>query len=67
MLSPQQRHCGQAIEICWDRAVVYEEAHERNPRRWSRSIRCLGQPEVVWVNPQSTEVEYTPATLTIAN
>jgi transposase InsO family protein len=39
-VTPQQRHCGQAVEICRHRAVVYEDPRQRNPRRWSRSIRC---------------------------
>ncbi len=49
-VTPQQRHCGQAVEICRHRAVVYEDASQRNPgdghdrfavgvsRRWSGSI-----------------------------
>ena len=35
----QQRHSGQAVEIGQHRAVVYEKARERNPRRWSRTMR----------------------------
>ena len=65
-VTPHERHSGQAVEICRHRAVVYEQARQRNPRRWSRSIRCWRQPEVVWINPPSTEIESTPATLTMA-
>ena len=65
-VTPQQRHSGQAIEICRHRVVVYEQARKQNPRRWSRSTRCWRQPEVVWINPPSTEIESTPATLTMA-
>jgi hypothetical protein len=61
-----QRHNGDAVEICCNRAVVYEQARQRNPLRWSRAIRCWRQPEVVWINPPSTEIEPTPATLTMA-
>ena len=32
-VTPHQRHCGQAVEICRHRAVVYQEARQRNPRR----------------------------------
>ena len=39
-VTPHQRHSGQAVEICHYRAVVYEQARQRNPRRWSRSTRC---------------------------
>jgi hypothetical protein len=48
--TPQQRHCGQAVEISRHRAVVYEQARQLNPRRWSRSKRCCYQPDVVWIN-----------------
>jgi len=65
-VTPQQRHSGQAIEICRDRAVVYEQARQRNPRRWSRSTRCWRQPEVVWINPPPTELDPSPARLTMA-
>jgi putative transposase len=63
---PQQRHGGQAVEICRRRTVVYEQARQRNPRRWSRSIRCWRQPEMVWINPPTPEIESKPATLTMA-
>ena len=46
----QQRHDGQAMEICRNRSVVYEQARQRHPRRWSRSTRSWRQPEVVWIN-----------------
>jgi hypothetical protein len=35
------------MELCRHRAVVYEQARQRYPRRWSRSVRCWRQPEVV--------------------
>jgi putative transposase len=62
-VTPHQRHSGQAVEICRHRAVVYEQARKRHPRRWSRSTRCWHQPEVVWINPPSTEIEFKPARL----
>jgi transposase InsO family protein len=40
VVTPQQRHCGQSIVICRYRAVVYEQAHQQNSKRWSRSTRC---------------------------
>jgi hypothetical protein len=43
----QKRHGGQTVEIRRHRAVVYEQTRQRNPRRWSRSIRRWHQPEVV--------------------
>ncbi len=56
-VTPQQRHGGQAVEICRHRAVVYEQACQRNPRRWSRSIRCWHQPEVVWINQPPDDLD----------
>jgi hypothetical protein len=49
-VTPQQRHSGQAVELCRQRADVYEKAQQKHPRRWSRSSRCWHQPEVVWIN-----------------
>jgi len=49
-VTPQERHSGQAVEICQHRAEVYDQAHQLHPRRWSRSTRCWCQPEVVWIN-----------------
>jgi putative transposase len=31
---PQQRHDGQAVEICRRRTIVHEQARQRNPKRW---------------------------------
>ena len=61
-VTPQQRHTGQAVEICRGRTVVYEQARQRNPRRWSRSTRCWRQPEVVSINPPPPELAPNPAT-----
>jgi hypothetical protein len=62
-VTPHQRHSGQAVEICRHRAVVYEKARQRHPRRWSRSISCWVQPAVVWINPPPAELNTNSATL----
>ena len=49
-VTPQQRHSGRAAAICQKRTLVYEQARQRHPKRWSRSIRCWKQPAVVWIN-----------------
>ncbi len=49
-VTPQQRHSGRAAAICQTRTLVYEQARQRHPKRWSRSIRCWKQPAVVWIN-----------------
>jgi len=56
-VTPHQRHCGNAVEICRHRAVIYKEARLRNPRHWSRSVRCWRQPDVVWVNQPPRAIE----------
>ena len=61
-VTPQQRHSGQAGEICRHRDVIYEQARQRNPRRWSRSMRCWHQPAVVWINQPPDDLD-TPRKL----
>ena len=56
-VTPQQRHDGEATEICRHRSVVYKQARQRNLRRWSRSTRCWCQPEVVWINQPTDDLD----------
>jgi len=56
-VTPQQRHDGQATEICRQRSVVYEQARQRHPKRWSGSTRCWRQPEVVWINQPPDDLD----------
>jgi transposase/transposase-like protein len=65
-VTPDQRHSGQAVELCRHRALVYEQARQRHPRRWSRGTRCWRQPGVVWINPPPPENTIDPATLAMA-
>ncbi len=50
-VTPSQRHSGEAVEICRNRARVYELARQLHPLRWNGTMRCWHQPEVVWINP----------------
>jgi hypothetical protein len=65
-VTPDQRHSGQAVEICRQRYQVYDLARQRHPRRWSRATRCWRQPEVVWINPPPPENNVNPTTLVMA-
>ena len=65
-VTPHQRHNGDAVEICRQRADIYEQARQRNPRRWSRSTRSWHQPEVVWINPPPPELQPKPTTFAMA-
>jgi putative transposase len=51
-VTPRQRHSGQAVAICERRTLLCYQARQRHPRRWSRSVRCWRQPDVVWINEQ---------------
>ena len=48
-------------DICRHRARLYEEAHQQNPRRLSRSTCCWHQPEVVKIDtpPEENNAEIT--------
>ena len=65
-VTPDQRHSGEAVEICRQRSQVYDLARQRQPRRWSRNTRCWNQPEVVWINPPPPENTIHPTTLVMA-
>ena len=56
---------GKAIEICRRRARVYELARIANPKRWSRSIRCWKQPDLVWIN-EPLEAQQTSLQVALA-
>ncbi len=49
-VTPNQRHYGEADEICRIRQETYEKARQKNPRRWTRASRDWSQPQIVCVN-----------------
>jgi hypothetical protein len=49
-VTPNQRHYGEADEICRIRQETYEKARKKNPRRWTRATRDWSQPQIVRVN-----------------
>lgn len=65
-VTPDQRHSGQAVELCRHRAHGYDQAHQRHPRHWSRSTRCWHPPEVVWIDPPLSDSAIDPARLVMA-
>jgi putative transposase len=65
-VTPQQRHCGEAIAICKKRADLYEQARQRHPRRWTTTTRCWRQPEVVWINQPADDFIAQTARLKLA-
>lgn len=51
-ITPQQRHCGQSVDILEQRKKVYARAKQRRPERWSRHCRNWDLDEVVGLNPE---------------
>ncbi len=55
-VSPQQRHTGQDQAILAARQVLYLQALERHPARWSGTIRDWSLINVVTLKPERAEV-----------
>jgi putative transposase len=55
-VTPDDRHTGRDIAILDNRKVVYAEARQRHPRRWTGQIRKWHRPRVVMLNPATTKV-----------
>ena len=53
-VTPSQRHEGKDVEILTARKVVYRQAKELNPNRWSKDIRDWERVGEVWLNPENT-------------
>jgi hypothetical protein len=49
---PAQRHAGEDGELLAARHAVYQQARERNPRRWSRHTRNWAPVVMVTLNPE---------------
>lgn len=52
-ITPAQRHNGEERTILATRRAVYEAAKQRNPERWSRTIRNWSALSEVWLNPEN--------------
>jgi putative transposase len=51
-VTPGQRHAGQDRRVLTARHALYQDARERNPRRWSGSTRNWTSVTVVTLNPE---------------
>ena len=51
-VTPNQRHCGEDIAVLQQRQHVYQKARERNPQRWSGTIRNWQPVGAVELNPE---------------
>lgn len=54
-VTPEQCHTGVYIEVLNNRKVVYEQAKEKHPERWSRATRNWSAHESVALNPMKDE------------
>jgi putative transposase len=50
-VTPRQRHRGEDEQIRQQRRVVYQQAKQNNPLRWSGNIRNWEVPNQVYLNP----------------
>jgi putative transposase len=55
-VTPAQRHAGQDGRMLAARHAVYQDARQRNPRRWSRQTRNWTPVGVVTLNPERDAV-----------
>jgi len=62
-ITPSQRHSGLAEQIFEKRKAVYEAAKDKNPNRWSGSIRDWSLEDEVWLNPERTSSPQTTQSL----
>jgi transposase InsO family protein len=51
-VTPAQRHAGQDRRVLMTRHALYQQARERNPRRWSGATRNWTPATAVTLNPQ---------------
>lgn len=56
-VTPSQRHRGEDKDILDKRQIVYKQAKERNPHRWSGEVRKWEHVEKVELNPDRSEQE----------
>lgn len=55
-VTPNQRHKGEDEAILEKRRLVYNEARNKNPHRWSSSSRSWPQPKLAKLNPYGTRM-----------
>jgi transposase InsO family protein len=54
-VTPTSKHCGVDKKILNKRHMVYQEAKEKNPNRWSKETRNWSTVEKVELNPKKKE------------
>jgi len=64
-VSPAARHDGHDMQIVMHRHAVYQQARQRNPRRWSGGTRNWSCVHVVTLNPERDTVPVETANETL--
>ena len=54
-VTPMQRHTGEDIKILEERKLVYEQAKNRHPERWSGKARNWNHEAIVKLNPANEQ------------
>ena len=65
-VTPAQRHAGLDKSILRNREVVYANARQANPTRWSGSLRDWSHIDEVYLNPNTATLKEPLATLKTA-
>ena len=56
-VTPAQRHAGLDRALLEKRSLVYEQARQENPQRWSRQTRQWAHVDVVHLNPETPQIK----------
>ena len=56
-VTPAQRHAGLDPALLEKRALVYEQARQANPHRWSGQVRRWAHVDVVHLNPETPQIK----------
>lgn len=56
-VTPYSRHHGLDVDVLENRKMVYAAAKAKNPKRWSRQVRCWDQDNQVFLNPRKVKEE----------
>ena len=56
-VTPAQRHAGLDRALLEKRALVYEQARQENPQRWSGQHRQWAHVDTVHLNPETPQIK----------
>ncbi|CDS54721.1 Mobile element protein [Polaromonas sp. CG9_12] len=65
-VTPAQRHAGLDRALLEKRSLVYEQARQENPQRWSGQPRQWAHVDTVHLNPETPHIKEPQNTQKIA-